>query len=252
MGFGEGGSPAVAGDAVIVTMDHEGDSAITALNKHTGDVLWKKDRDEGTSWATPLPIEVNGKTQIIASATNFVRSYELKTGQVIWQCSGQTRNVIPTPVTGHGLIYCTSGFRGSALLAIELGRTGDLSGSDAIKWQVDRGTPYVPSPLLYEGKLYVCTVNNGVISCYNAKTGQPHYTAQRLEKISGIYASPTAAAGRIYFVGRNGVTYVIKPSEQFEVLAVNKLDDNIDCSPAFVDNEMFLKGKKYLYCIAKQ
>lgn len=250
-GFGEGGSLALAGDAVVVVMDHEGDSAITALNKLTGDILWKKDRDEGTSWATPLPIEVDGKTQIVTSATNLIRSYDLETGDIIWQCSGQTRNVIPSPVVGSGVVYCTSGYRGSALQAIKLGRTGDLSGSDAVIWQVNEGTPYVPSPLLYQDRIYVCSGNNGVISCYNAKTGKPNFTGQNLEEIRGVYASPAAAANRVYFVGRNGVTCVLEASDEFKVLAVNKLDDAIDCSPAFVDDEMFLKGKKYLYCIAK-
>jgi len=249
MGFGEGGSLAVAGDAVIVVRDHVGDSFIVALNKETGETVWRKNRDEATSWATPLPIEVAGKTQVVTSATNFIRSYDLETGDVIWQCSGQTRNVIPSPVTGFGMVYCTSGFRGSALVGIELGRTGDLSDTDAVKWQVKEATPYVPSPLLYGDKLYVCSVNQAVISCYNAGTGKAYFLKERLQEINGIYASPAGAAGRVYFVGRNGVTYVLKNSGKFEVLAVNTLDDKIDCSPAFVGNEMYIKGKENLYCL---
>jgi outer membrane protein assembly factor BamB len=127
-----------------------------------------------------------------------------------------------------------------------------LTDTDAIKWRVDEATPYVPSPLLYEGKLYVGNVNYGVISCYDAKTGKPYFFKEKLEQINQIYASPAGAAGRIYIVGRNGVTYVLKSSEKFEVLAVNKLDDPIDCSPAFVGDELYLKGKEYLYCITQQ
>jgi outer membrane protein assembly factor BamB len=250
MSFGEGSSPSLAGDAVIVVVDHQGDSYIVAFNKDTGDLIWKKDRDEVTSWATPIPVKVNGKIQVVTSATNLIRSYDVKTGDIIWQCGGQTRNVIPSPVVGFGMIYCTSGFRGSALQAIELGRTGDLSNTDAIKWHVEEATPYVPSPLLYGDKLYVCSVNKGVISCYNAKTGKPYFLKEQLEEIKGIYASPAGVAGRIYFVGRNGVTYVVNSSEKFEVLAVNKLDAEFDCSPAFAGNEIYLKGKEYLYCIA--
>ncbi|NQT02633.1 MAG: PQQ-like beta-propeller repeat protein [Planctomycetes bacterium] len=250
MRFGEGGSLAVAGDAVIVVRDHEGDSFIIALNKETGDLIWKKDRDEATSWATPFPVEVNGKIQVVVSAAKLIRSYDLKTGDIVWQCGGQTRNVVPTPVTGFGMVYCASGFRGSSLQAIELGRTGDLSDTDAVKWHVKEATPYVPSPLLYGDKLYVCSVNQGFISCYNAKTGKAYFFKERLEEISGIYASPSAAAGRVYFVGRRGVTYVLKPSEKLEVLTVNKLEDRFDCSPAFVGDEMYLKGKENLYCIA--
>ena len=250
MSFGEASSPSLAGDAVIVVFDHEGDSYIVAYNKETGDLIWKKDRDEGTSWATPIPVEVNGKLQVVVSATNLIRGYDVKTGDVIWQCGGLTRNVIPSPVVGFGMIYCASGFRGSALQAIELGRAGDLSGTDAIKWHVEEATPYVPSPLLYGDKLYVCSVNKGVISCYNAKTGRPYFLKEQLKEIKGIYASPAGVAGRIYFVGRNGVTYVVNSSEKFEVLAINKLDAKFDCSPAFADNEIYLKGKEYLYCIA--
>ena len=136
-------------------------------------------------------------------------------------------------------------------MAIRLGRTGDLSGSDAVVWHVNEATPYVPSPLLYDDRIYVCGVNKEVVSCYDAKTGKPHFVRQTMDEMKGVYASPTVAAGRIYFVGRNGVSYVLKPSDKFEVLAVNKLDDGIDCSPAFVGDEMYLKGKQNLYCIAK-
>jgi len=250
MSFGEGGSLAVAGNAAIVVMDHEKGSAIYAVNKETGELLWKKDRDEPSSWATPLPVEVSGKIQIVTSATNLIRSYDLQTGELIWQCAGLTRNVIPSPVAGFGMVYCTSGYQGSSLQAIELGRTGDLSGTDAVKWHVKEATPYVPSPLLYGDKLYVCSVNQGVVSCYNARTGEPYFLKEKFEQINGIYASGTGAAGRVYFAGRNGVTYVLKHSEKFEVLAVNKLDDKFECSPAFVDNELYLKGKEHLYCIA--
>jgi outer membrane protein assembly factor BamB len=250
-GFGEGSSAALAGNALIVVMDHEGDSFIYALDKENGRTLWQKPRDEGTSWATPLPVEIDGKTQIVVNATNFVRGYDLQTGDVIWQCSGQTRNVIPCPVTGFGKVICMSGFRGSNLHAIELGRTGDLSGSNAIKWQVNSGTPYVPSPLLYGDKLYFCSGNRSTISCYQADTGKANYTEQSLEGLGGMYASPVGAADRVYFVSRNGTAAVIRNSDTFELLATNKLDDGFDASPAIVGDELYLKGKQNFYCIAE-
>lgn len=251
MSFGEGSSPAIAGDAIIVVMDHEGDSKIFAFNKTTGEPLWQKDRDERTSWATPVAVEVKSKLQVITSATNSIRSYDAKTGDIIWQCSGQTSNVIPTPVLGFGNVYCTSGFRGNALQVIELGHTGDLAGTDAIKWETnDKTTPYVPSPILYGDKFYVSFGNKGVVSCYDAKTGKVHFEKQPLDAISSVYASPVGAAGRIYFVGRGGTTQVIKDADTFQVLATNKLDDKIDASPAIVGNEIYLKGKTSLYCIA--
>ena len=251
-GFGEGSSCALADRAVVVVMDHEGDSAIFAFDKDTGTPLWQKARDEPTSWATPVTAEVDGQIQVIANATNFVRSYDARTGDLIWQCTGQTLNAIPTPVLGFGKVYCTSGFRGSALQAIELGRTGDLSGTDAIAWQVNDATPYVPSPLLYGDRLYFCAGNNAVISCYQATTGKPHYTRQRLDGIRGVYASPIGVAGRVYLLGRNGVAVVIKNADTLEVLATNTLDDGFDASPAVIDGDLYLKGRKYLYCVAEE
>jgi len=250
--FGEGSSASLAGDAVVVVMDHEGDSCIFAFDKITGEPIWKKDRDESTSWATPVAVEVNGKLQVITSATNFIRSYDAKTGQLIWQCAGQTTNVIPTPVLGFGRVYCTSGYQGNALQAIELDRTGDLTGTDAVAWQVnDKTTPYVPSPLLYGDKIYLCFGNRAVVSCYDAKTGKALFEKQNLDAVGGIYASIVGADDRVYFIGREGAAQVIRNSQKFEILATNTLDDKFDSSPAIVGNELYLKGKTHLYCIAK-
>lgn len=250
-GFGEGGSPSLAGDNLIVLMDQEDPSCIYALNKETGEIAWKQPRDEQTTWTTPIITTVNGKMQAIVVATNRTRAYDCKTGQIAWECGGQTQNVIPTPVLGFDMVFCTSGFRGAALQAIKLGKTGDLTDTDAVVWQVKSDTPYVPSPLLYGEKLYVCAGNNPNISCYNAKTGKPYYSKHNLDQIKGVYASAVGAADRVYFTGKNGVTYVLKNSDTPEVLSINTLDDKIDCSMAVSGNDLFLKGKKNLYCISE-
>ncbi len=251
MAFGEGSSPALAGDALIVVMDQEVGSCIYALDKATGQILWKQPRDEITSWATPVTADVNGKMQVIVGATKLTRSYDARTGDLIWQCSGQTANVIPSPIVAFGMVFCTSGFRGSALQAIELGRTGDLSGADAIRWQASKGTPYVPSPILYGDNLYVCSVNKAVVSSYQAKTGKANFVEQPLTEVGEIYASPVGAADRVYFVGREGTTQVIKNAATLEILATNKLDDKFDASPAVAGNELYLKGKRSLYRISE-
>jgi outer membrane protein assembly factor BamB len=253
MSFGEGSSPALAGDAIIVVCDHQAGSAIFAFNKITGEQLWRKDRDEVTSWATPAVVEVDGKTQVIVSASKLIRSYDAKTGDLIWQCGGQVRNVIPSPVLGFGMVFCTSGYQGSSLQAIKLaGKTGDLSGTDAIAWQVNKGTPYVSSPLLYGNRIYVFSVLTPKLSCYEAQTGKPLFTEQALEGINQVYASPVGVADRVYCPGRNGTTVVIKNADTFEVLATNKLDDGLDASPAVIGDELYLRGNKFLYCIAKK
>jgi outer membrane protein assembly factor BamB len=249
-GFGEGGSPALHGDTLIITWDHEGDDFITALDKKTGKELWKQTRDEKTTWATPFIIEADGKAQVIASATGKVRSYDLTTGKVLWECAGLGSNVIPTPVTDGGLLFAMSGHREPALLAIKLGRTGDLTTTDAVAWKIQRGTPYVPSPLLLDGKLYFFSGNNATLSCFEAASGKPLIDGERLQGPSGFYASPVSASGRIYLAGRNGTSLVLKPSDKVEVLATNKLDEKFDASPAVVGNELFLRGHEFLYCLA--
>ncbi|MBI3191359.1 MAG: PQQ-like beta-propeller repeat protein, partial [Pedosphaera parvula] len=146
--FGEGSSPALHGDTVVVNWDQEGDSFITALDKRTGKERWRQRRDEGTGWSTPLIIDHEGQAQVVVNATGKVRGYDLATGTLRWEAGGQTANAIPSPVSANGMVYVTSGFRGSTLQAIRLGKTGELTGTDAIAWRYDRDTPYVPSPLL--------------------------------------------------------------------------------------------------------
>ena len=249
-GFGEGNSPALSGDTLVVNWDHEGDDFIAAFDKTTGRELWRNPRDEKTTWSTPLIVQYDGKPQVIVSASQRIRSYDLATGKQLWECGGMTANVIPTPVSDFGMVYAASGFRGNSLLAIKLGRTGDLTDSDAIAWKHGKSTPYVPSPLLYGDKLYFLAGNNPVFSCFNAKTGQTLIDAERLEGPSGFYASPVGAGGRVYLAGRNGTSLVLKNSDKLEILATNKLDEKFDASPAVVGHELFLRGHEYLYCIA--
>ena len=252
LGFGEGSSPVLYGEEIIVNWDHEGQSFIIALDKKTGEERWKVDRDEPTSWSTPIVVEHNGKPQVITSATNATRGYDLATGELIWECGGMTMNMIPSPVSADGMVYVTSGFRGNALQAIRLASAfGDITGKKAVVWEYDRDTPYTPSPLLYGDKLYFLKRNNGILSCFNASTGKAYYGPQRMEGIEGnVFASPVGAANRVYITGGNGATLVIKHGPQFEVLAQNVLDSGFTASPAIVGSEIYLRGYKYLYCIA--
>ena len=252
-GFGEGTSPALYGDTVVLTWDHEGDSFIVALDKNTGKQRWRTARDERTSWATPLVLENNGKPQVVTSATSLIRGYDLATGDLIWKCGGMTANVIPSPVAGNDLLYALSGYRGNALLAIRYGGAqGDITGTKTIAWEHDRGTPYVPSPLLYEDTLYFLQSNRAVLSCFDAKTGKEHYGQERIEGMRGVYASPVGAAGRVYVAGQDGKTLVVERGPEFKILARNALDDGFDASPAIVDQEIYLRGREHLYCIARE
>ena len=251
MGFGEGSSPALYKNTIILNWDAENGSFVVALDKKTGKTLWKEPRDERTTWATPLIVEHEGKAQAIIPASGKIRSYDVATGKMIWECGGLTPNVIPTPVAANGVVYCTSGFRGNALLAIKLGKTGDLTDTDAILWRHGKATPYVPSPMLYGDRLYFFSNNNAVLSCFDAKSGKPLFSEERIEGLGGVYASPVGAGSRVYLAGREGAIVVIKDSDKLEVLATNKLDDKFDASPAVVGNELFLRGHGNLYCLAE-
>ncbi len=249
--FGEASSPTLADGMVIALLDQEEGSAVAGVNAATGAVAWRVARDERTSWTTPLAITHEGRTQVVVAGTTLTRSYDPRTGAVLWQCGGQTLNVIPTPVTGFGCVFCTSGYKGNTLQAIALGRTGELTGTDAVRWQMQRNTPYVPSPLLYGERLYLFSGNTARLSCLNARTGQPHYETQRIEGLQTVYASPAGAAGRLYVADRSGAVAVVEDGDTFKVLAVNKLDEGCDASPAIVGNALYLRGHKSLYCFGK-
>ncbi len=250
-GFGEGSSPALHGNTIVVNWDHEGDDFIAAFDKLSGDEIWRKERDEATSWSTPIVVEHDGQAQVITAATNRIRSYDLKTGDLIWECAGLTTNAIPSPVHADGIVYATSGFRGSALLAIKLGATGDLTDSESILWKHNRSTPYVPSPLLYGNRLYFFKSNDATLSCFDVTTGKPLIDQERLSGLRGAYASPVGAGDKVYLVGRNGTSMVIKNADKLETLATNKLDEPIDASPAAIGKQLFLRGRESLYCIAE-
>ncbi len=252
MGFGEGASPTLHADTVIVNWDHEGQSYIVAFGKKTGEQRWKIDRDEATSWGTPLVVTAKGRRQVITSATNRIRSYDLDTGDMLWQCSGLTMNVIPSPFEREGLAYFASGFRGSALLAVRYADAlGDITDSKSLAWVYKgKSTPYVPSMLLYEDLLYFLDTNRAVLSCVDAKTGEPRYTKQRLEGLQQVFASPVAAEDRVYVAGRDGKTAVIQSGLEFKLLATNSLEESFTASPVIVGRGLFLRGQSHLYCIA--
>lgn len=251
-GFGEGSSPALSGNTVVIVWDHDGpDDFVVALDKRTGRELWRQAREEDTNWTTPVIVEHEGKKQVVVNASNTVVSYDLETGAPIWTSTGQTKNVIPAPVPGHGRVYVMSGFRGATLQAITLGRTGDLFGTKSIAWSYARSTPYVPSPLLYGNWLYFYANNNAQLSILDARDGQPQVDAERLEGMFGVYASPVGAADRVYLVGRDGNAWVIKNGPKVEVLAKNKLDDGFDASPAVAGREIFLRGRQSLYALSE-
>jgi outer membrane protein assembly factor BamB len=251
--FGEGTSPVIHGNMLIIVWDHQAGSFIVALDKRTGEERWRVARDEIDSWATPLVVDVGGRSQVVTSGMKQIRSYDLETGKLLWFGAGTTMNPIPSPVAADGLVFLTAGFRGNNLKAVRIAEAkDDITNTPALVWTLDRDTPYVPSPLLYDGILYFLKSNNGILSAFDAKTGKPHYQATRIEGLQNVFASPVGAAGRIYIPSQEGATVVLKHGPAVEQLALNTLDDGFNASPALVDGELYLRGYKSLYCIAEK
>jgi len=250
---GEGSSPVLHGETLIVCWDDEKESFLYAFNKRTGKILWKVARDEKTSWSTPLIVELDGKPQVIVSATKRVRGYDLATGSQLWECAGLTDNVVSSPVYYDGLVIAGNSYYSQAMLAIRLaGAKGDITGTDHVAWKLNRLSPYVSSPLLYDDTLYVMRHNQNVLSRFDPMTGKLRGEPLRLDGINDfIFSSPIGAAGRIYVTGRDGTTVVLRHDRENAALAVNHLEDSFSASPAVADGEFYLRGEHFLYCIAE-
>ncbi len=249
LGWGEAVTPVVHGDSLVLNWDQEVNSKLIVLNATTGETRWEMKRDEKTSWNTPVVDEHKKRVQVIINGTTRVRSYDLADGKIIWEIAGMTTNAIPSPLVQDGIAYVMSGYRGASALAVSLDSTGDLKEDGATVWRYKKGTPYVPSPLLYDDKLYFTSTNAEALTILDAKTGTALLSQERIPNAKSFYASPIAANGRIYFVDRSGTTIVLKPGKELEVLATNKLDDPMDACPAVSGKTLFLRGEKYLYAI---
>ena len=251
-GHGEGSSPALYKDTLIIVWDHEGESFIVALDKKTGKERWKVMRNEVTSWATPIIVEHAGKAQVIVSGTSRVRGYDLASGRVLWECGGLSANVVASPVSADGMVFAGSSYDKRALLAIRLeGAEGDITGTDQIAWTRSRGTPYVPSLLLYDGGLYFLSHYQGILSRVDASTGEDRPGPFRLPGIKNVYSSPVAAAGRVYVTDLEGTTVVVSSGDVPRPLAVNSLSESVSASAAIAGRHLYLRGEKHLYCLAE-
>jgi outer membrane protein assembly factor BamB len=248
LSFGEGSAPLLAEDILVLKFDQESGSFVVAVDANTGKELWRQAREEQSSWSQPFAVKTGGATQVVVSASNKTRSYDLRTGKLIWEASGLGSNVIPAPVHLNGVVFVMSGHRDPNLQAIRLGRTGDLTGTDAILWTNQRGNSYSASPVLHDNKLYFVS-DNGMLSCLNAQTGEPYYLQQRL----GAYqfkSSPVGAGGKLYLATEQGDVVVVKMGEKFEVLSVNKMDDQFFvATPAIAGGDLILRSQNTLFCI---
>ncbi|MEM0924987.1 MAG: PQQ-binding-like beta-propeller repeat protein [Planctomycetota bacterium] len=249
--FGEGSSPTLAGDKLIVPWDHEGPSFLYALDKKTGKTIWKTNREEPSCWATPLVIDTSKGQQIVMNGQNYARAYDLATGEELWRCSGQTQRPVASPVFDGERVVVGSGFRGSFMGAFLTGGSGNIQSSGDVAWMIQRDTPDIASLLLSENRLYFHKAKTGILTCLDVATGKPFYQAQRLPGIRSTYASPVAAGGHVYLTGRSGTTVVIKDAANLVVVSQNSVGETVDATPALVDDELFIRGERHLFCISK-
>lgn len=250
LAFGEGAAPVLHDGRLLVLMDHNGESFLASLDAATGKELWRVTRDGSNNWSTPSVITHAGKKQIVVSAPAAVHAYDFATGKSIWSATGLGTNTIPQPVQHGDMVIVMSGYRDPKLLAIRLGREGDLTGTDAIVWTQDRGLPYTASPALHDGNLYVIT-DSGMVSAFKAATGEPLYHQVRLPKPYNIKASPVIADGKIYYATEEGDVLVAKLGAPFEIIATNTLADQFFvASPVIVNGEIYLRSRSHLFKVA--
>jgi outer membrane protein assembly factor BamB len=248
VGMGTGTSPILYEDLVIVQCDEENgaSSFIVGVDKKTGKEVWRTARKIQVSWSTPLLVRTAKRMELVTSGTEFVVSYDPKTGAELWRHKGVASNAIPSPVANSDLVFLSAGFPEKIAMAITLGGSGDLG--DTVVWKYQKGTAYVPSPILYGDYLYL-TSDRGILTCLDAKTGEVKYEGGRVPIPASFTASPIAFDGKILLTSEDGDTFVIKAGPKHAVITTNSLGEPVYASPAVAEGNIFIRGERNLYCI---
>jgi outer membrane protein assembly factor BamB len=255
--WGVASSPVLWRDRVFLQADQQKNSFIACFDAATGKELWRTGRDEIPSWGTPAVLEWDGKAQLVTNGTKAIRAYDPMTGKLIWSLKGNSEITCPTPVAGGGLIYVAAGYppiqpiyavKWSAARDITL--QGDATSNEHIAWSLKRGGSYQPTPLLYGGILYVCS-NSGVLSAYDAKTGERLYQQRVAGKGGAFSASPIAADARIYLASEDGEVHVVKAGPKYETLASNPVGEVMMGTPAFAKGMLVIRTMKHLVAVGE-
>jgi len=248
VGMGTGTSPILYENLVILQCDEENGAAsfIVGVNKKTGKEVWRTPRKIQVSWSTPLLVRTAKRAELITTGNEAVISYDPATGRELWRHKGVESNAIPSPVASGDLVFITAGFPAKIAMAITLGGTGDLA--DSVVWKYNKGTAYVPSPILYGDYLYL-TSDRGVLTCLDAKTGDVKYEGGRVPIPATFTASPVAFDGKILMTSEDGDTFVVKAGTKHEILGTNSVGEPVYASPAVAEGNIFIRGERNLYCI---
>jgi outer membrane protein assembly factor BamB len=249
---GSGTSPIVFGNHVIVQCDEDlqkgKGSFIAAFDKKTGNQVWRAAREVNVTWSVPIVVQAKTRAELITSATETIISYDPQTGKELWRAKGLDSNAVPSPITNGEIVVVVSGFPTKITKAIKPGSNGEVKDSD-LAWTYNKGSAYVPSPILYENYVYLMT-DRGILTCLDAKTGEVKYEGGRIPIPATFTASPVAFDGKILLTSEDGDTYIIKAGPKHELLATNSVDEPVYASPAISSGMIFIRGEKNLYCIS--
>jgi outer membrane protein assembly factor BamB len=247
---GTAGSPLLYKDRVILYQDQFSSSFVAAFDTATGKQLWRTPRQANTGWGTPIAVHVVDHDEIIVNSQQAVQAYDPATGKELWRCGGMSYEVIPTPVVGYGMVFCSSG-RAGPTLAIKPGGKGDVTRSH-VAWSTQRGSPFVPSPILYQGQLYMVNDMASIVTSFDATSGKTLWQGRLgVARREGFSASPVAVDGKVFFTNDDGETFVLKAGPTFELLHVNSLDERVLASPALVDGRWYFRTDRSLYAVGK-
>ncbi len=259
-GWGTAASPVLFNDRLYIVNDNEEDSFLVAIDKRTGDEVWRVSRDEKSNWSTPYVWENTQRTEIITPGSVKTRAYDLD-GNLLYEFGGASSITIATPYAYQGLLYVSSGYildLRKPVFAVRPGASGNITlglletSNEYVKWCHKSAAPYNPSTLVYRGLLYVL-YDRGFLACYDAATGEPVYKKQRLPNGRAFTASPWACGGRIYCINEYGVTFVIKAGREFEIVQTNPLadDDMVLATPAIADNRLLIRTASQMVCVGE-
>lgn len=246
--WGTAGSPLLYEDRIIVYQDISSSSFVAAFDKETGEQIWLTDRNASVGWGSPIAIRVGDHDEIIVHSQNRVMSYNPDDGSLRWYCDGNTVEVIPTPVVGHGMLFCSSG-RAGPTMAIRPGGEGDVTETH-LEWRSPRGSPFVPSPVLYEGQLYIVNDMQSIVTSFSAESGETLFQGRLgVARREGFSASPVAFDGKVFFTNDNGETFVLRAGPEFEIMHVNQLGEKMLASPALVDGRWYMRTESSLIAV---
>lgn len=245
--WGNASSPFLDGGQLYLCVDYDGPSFIAAINTRTGEIAWRTARKGRRGFSSPVLVDFENHKELVVNGYRRVFSYDPASGNEVWQCWGMTQWVTPTVVFGHGLIYAVSG-RDGPVMAIRPGGKGDVT-SDRVAWRVNRGAPYLPSPVLYGNYLYMIN-DSGIVTCLDAKSGRVQYQ-ERASPMGQHTASPVAGDGKLYFLAEDGACTVVQEGPKFSILGRSQLPGLFRASPALSQGRIFLRSSRTLYCIGK-